>query len=340
LLAEIVVGGICGTDLHLRQGRLAIPTPIVMGHEAVGRVLKCGQGVVADSWGTPLAEGDWIGWASNIPCGRCFYCVIKGERTLCEYRRVYGINQRADEWPHLSGGWADVIYLQPGSTILRIPDRVTPEDVIAFGCAGPTVIHGLVHRSPVAVGDTVIIQGSGPVGIAAALYARLGGASRVVMVGGPARRLEVARELGVADVLIDIFMEKDADERVRVAVSETPSNRGADLVIECAGVPAAVAEGLLMARPGGRYLVLGQYTDQGPTALNPHLITKKQLQVQGSWAYGERDYAEYVRSLTVLASAYDLRGLVVAFPLAGVAAAMDAVRDGEVVKAVLRPKAQ
>lgn len=338
VIAEVGLGGICGTDVHLQEGRLPIPTPIVMGHEAVGRVKKLGKTVAADTWGAPLKEGDWIGWASNIPCGRCYYCLVKHERTLCGARRIYGINQRADDWPHLSGGWADDIYLQPGTTIIRLPDSVTPEEVIAFGCAGPTVVHGLIHRSPVEVGDAVIIQGVGPVGIAAAIYARLAGASRIIIVGGPTNRLETAKALGVADAFVDITGVTDPSERVRIAVSDTPGNRGGDVVVECTGVPAAVAEGMEMARPGGRYLVLGQYTDHGPTELNPHLITKKQLEIRGSWAYAERDYSEYVMSLETIAKRYDLRSLVTTYPLDRVGEAMRDVREGKVIKAVLSPQ--
>jgi D-arabinose 1-dehydrogenase-like Zn-dependent alcohol dehydrogenase len=149
-VARVAYGGICGTDVHLAAGRLPMPTPVVM----------------ADVFGAPLAEGDRVVWASSIPCGRCYYCLLKEERTLCPNRRIYGINQPADAWPHLSGGWADRIYLQPGSTIVRIPDTVSFEEVIALGCAGPTVVHGVLHLLDIGVGDVVCVQGSGPVGLA------------------------------------------------------------------------------------------------------------------------------------------------------------------------------
>jgi hypothetical protein len=99
---------------------------------------------------------------------------------MCANRRIYGINQRFDEWPSLSGGWSDRIYLQPNTTIVLLPDDVSFEQVIALGCAGPTVIHGLLHRARVQVGDTVIVQGAGTVRLAAALFARLAGAAKVI----------------------------------------------------------------------------------------------------------------------------------------------------------------
>jgi len=109
LIARVDLAGVCGTDVHLFHGNLPIPTPVILGHEAVGRVERLGAGVTADFNGEPLREGDAIAWASNIPCGRCHWCVVEKERTLCENRKVYGINQRFDEEPRLSGGWAEAI---------------------------------------------------------------------------------------------------------------------------------------------------------------------------------------------------------------------------------------
>ena len=75
MVVEVEPGGICGTDLHLRQGHLPMPTPIVLGHEAVGRVGALGPGVTVDSLGQPLRPGDRVAWASSIACGRCCWCL-------------------------------------------------------------------------------------------------------------------------------------------------------------------------------------------------------------------------------------------------------------------------
>ena len=297
VIARVDYGGICGTDVHLHHGNLPIPTPLILGHEAVGRVAVLGEGVTTDFAGLPLNEGDPIVWSSNIPCGRCYWCVIEKERTLCENRKVYGVNQRFDEWPHLSGGWADHAYLQPGSAIFKLPPGVTPEHAISLGCAGPTAVHGVLEITRVTVGETVVVQGSGPVGIAAAMYAHLAGAARVIIVGGPASRLALARDLGVGDDHLDIFTVTDPNARIEHILAATPAGRGADVVLECAGVPAAVPEGFEMARRNARYLVLGQYTDRGAVPINPHVITRKQLTVLGSWAFAEAHYQRYVESL-------------------------------------------
>jgi threonine dehydrogenase-like Zn-dependent dehydrogenase len=337
ITARISHAGICGTDVHLYHGNLPIPTPLILGHEAVGSVSRLGENIATDFTGAPLQPGDTIAWASSIPCGHCHWCVVEGERTLCANRRVYGVNQRFDEWPRLSGGWADQVYLQPGSAIFKLPDGITAEQVIALGCAGPTAVHGVLDVVGVGAGETVVVQGSGPVGIAAAMYAHLSGAAKVILVGGPANRLALARELGIADVHIDLFSVTDPADRIRRVLAETPSQRGADVVLECAGVPAAVPEGFEMARRNARYLVLGQYTDRGPVPINPHVITRKQLKVFGSWAFAEAHYLRYMSSLPGLTSRFDLSRLVTTYPLAEANQALADVAAGTVMKAVLLP---
>ncbi|WP_134663892.1 MULTISPECIES: zinc-binding dehydrogenase [unclassified Amycolatopsis] len=335
VVADVTHAGVCGTDMHLQQGRMAIPLPVVLGHEAVGRVRELGEGVSADATGAPLREGDLVSWASNIPCGTCFHCTTSGEPSLCETRKVYGINQSCAEPPHLSGGWAEQIYLQPGSTIVKLPEGIRPQQVIALGCAGPTVVHGVLDIAKPREGDVVVVQGSGPVGMAAAMFAAVAGASKVIIVGGPANRLEVAREIGVGDVHLDIFTETDQEARLAKVLAETPDGRGADLVIEATGVPAAVAEGMDMTRRGGTYLVVGQYTDHGPTMLNPHHITRKQLRVLGSWAFSPRNHLDYVLSLPDLAARFDLERLVTAYPLERANEALADMRAGRTLKPVL-----
>ena len=335
VVARVELAGVCGTDVHLYHGHLPIPLPVILGHEAVGRVWRLGPGVERDFSGQPLREGDAIAWSSNIPCGRCHWCVVAGERTLCETRKVYGVNQSFDAFPRLSGGWAEAIYLQPGSAIFRLPDDITPEQVIALGCAGPTAVHGVIDVAGITAGDTVVVQGSGPVGIASAMYAHLAGAARVILVGGPAGRLDLARQLGVGDIHIDIFATPDPAERLRLVLDETPGRRGADVVLECAGVPEAVAEGWEMARRGGTFLALGQYTDRGPTPLNPHVITRKQLRIVGSWGFAEKHYLGHLQALPRLAARFDLPRLITPYALDDANQALADMAAGNVMKPVL-----
>jgi threonine dehydrogenase-like Zn-dependent dehydrogenase len=314
---------------------LPIPVPLVLGHEGVGRVEVLGKGAERDAVGVPLAVGDLVVWGSSIACGTCFYCRDAQEPTLCERRRIYGITRALAQAPHLTGSWAEKIHLEPGTTLVRLDDQTPPEAVISLGCAGPTVVHGLLHVAPVRPGESVVVQGAGPVGLAAAMYAHLSGAGRVIVIGAPRERLELAAQLGVGDELLDIELLEPPERLERV--SELTAGRGADLVVECAGVPAAVSEALDLVRPGGRVLVLGQYTDHGPAPLNPHLITRKQLAVLGSWAFSAAHYVEYVRTLPQLRKRFAIERLLTTFPLERAEDAIDAARRGRVGKAVIVP---
>ena len=284
-LVRVEMAGICGTDVHLWLGQLPIPTPVILGHETAGRIEKLGAGVERDWRGRPVKAGDRVTWASSIACGECFYCRLKAQPTRCLHRKAYGISYCADEAPHLRGGYAEKILLRPGTALFRIPDSLPTDALVGAGCALTTAIHG-IERCPVAWGDVVIVQGAGPVGLASLVVALESGASRVIVVGGPPHRLEMARNFG-AHTTIDIGEIPDVAER-RKAALELTGGYGADVVIECVGHPEAVPEGMELCRDGGRFLVLGQYGNAGNVSLNPHIITRKQLQMIGSWGFEPR----------------------------------------------------
>jgi threonine dehydrogenase-like Zn-dependent dehydrogenase len=228
-----------------------------------------------------LLLGDRVTWNPGTTCGRCFYCAEKRIPTRCLARRAYGISLPSSEPPHFLGGYAELHYLRPGTTIFKLPEDLPTESVIGAGCALNTAIHG-VERTGIGWRDVVVVQGTGPVGIAALAVARRAGASQVIVLGAPQHRLEMARRFG-ADHLIDIEKVRTPAERI-AAVRELTRGFGADVVLECVGAPAAVVEGMEMCRDGGKYLMLGHYCDAGTIPWNPHLVTRKQLSVFGSWS--------------------------------------------------------
>jgi threonine dehydrogenase-like Zn-dependent dehydrogenase len=280
-LIRTEMAGICGTDVHLWKGELPIALPIILGHETVGHIEQLGTGLERDWTGQSLKVGDRVTWNSSISCGQCYYCAEKRQPTRCPHRRAYGIGHRCDQAPHFLGGYADYHYLRPGTTIFKLPDDLPTESMIGAGCALITAIHG-VERTGISWQDTVVVQGAGPVGIAALAVAKSAGAGQVIMIGGPKHRLESARRFG-ADHVIDLDAAKTPEARIR-AVRDLTGGYGADAVLECVGAPPAIIEGMEMCRDGGKYLVLGHYCDAGTVAFNPHVITRKQLQVFGSWS--------------------------------------------------------
>jgi L-iditol 2-dehydrogenase len=204
------------------------------------------------------------------------------------------------------------------------------------GCGLPTGFHA-VERAAVALGDTVVVQGSGPVGLNAAIFAQLSGALRVIVIGAPRARLEAARRLG-ADETLDITEVQDPAARARF-VRERTGGRGADVVIEASGNPRAVVEGLEMLRDAGRYVVVGQYTDAGDVALNPHRhVNRKHATILGCWGY---EYTHLFRSLQLMArhrERFRWSSLVTReYPLAEAAKALADMEALAVVKALVRP---
>src|SRR5262249_22099326 len=154
----------------------------------------------------------------------------------------------------LLGGWTERIEILPGVRLVPLPESVAVEDFLGGGCGLPTGFHS-VERAGVAMGDTVVVQGSGPVGLNAASFAQLSGALRVVAAAAPKAGREAARRLG-ADGALDITDVPNPADRAQW-VRERTSGRGADVVIEASGNPAAVPEGLDMLRDAGRYVVVG-----------------------------------------------------------------------------------
>ncbi len=334
-LVRVEMAGICGTDVHLWLGQLAIPLPVIMGHETVGRIERLGAGLKRDWRGNPLSVGDRVTWASSVVCGECYYCRLKKQPTRCVSRKAYGISYCASDAPHLRGGYAEQIHLRAGTAIFRIPDSIPSESVVGAGCALVTSIHGL-ERAPVEWGDVVVVQGTGPVGLAALALAKHAGAARVIAIGGPPHRLELARNFG-ADATIDVAAIPDAADRRRAVLEET-GPFGADYVVECVGHPAAVNEGIDLCRDGARYLVLGQYADAGNISFNPHTITRKQLQLIGSWGFEPRHVD---RALTLLEGAR-FKELFAAevthkFALTEANLALETVRQWQSGKSVLIP---
>jgi threonine dehydrogenase-like Zn-dependent dehydrogenase len=334
-ILETILSEVCGTDVHLHHGRLAgVPYPIIPGHVSCGRVLES-AGALLDVEGRPIEAGRLVTFYDVFGiCGSCWHCLVAKAGTRCPKRRVYGITTSAEEG--LLGGWAGMIELKPGVRVLPLPPGLDEMDFMGGGCGLPTGFHA-VERAGIALGDTVVVQGSGPVGLNAAIFAQLAGALRVFVIGSPAARLDAARRLGAEDAL-DIASLQNPADRVRWVLERT-AGRGADVVIEASGNPTAVVEGLEMLRDAGRYVIVGQYTDSGDVTLNPHRhLNRRHATVLGCWGY---EYTHLHRSVLLMARHKDRfrwRDLVTReYRLGEAAQALEDMERLAVVKAVIRP---
>jgi threonine dehydrogenase-like Zn-dependent dehydrogenase len=251
------------------------------------------RGPVALADGRRAREGDRLVFFDvHRTCGRCYACTVSATPTKCPQRKVYGITDAAADG--LFGGWSEAIYLEPGVVAAVLPERVHAEDYIGGGCGLITAVHAM-DRAAIRLGDRVLVQGTGAVGLSIIALARLSGASTVIATGAPADRLELARQMG-ADLTLDIT--KTAAEERRALVTGVTDGRGPDVIIEATGSPRAVEEGLALVRDGGRYVIAGHYTDAGPSTINAHEhINRKHLEIRGCWG---SEAGHFMRALTVL----------------------------------------
>lgn len=291
-LLEVELSEVCGTDLYLQQGRLAgVPYPLIPGHVSVGRLGKI-RGQIFDLEGKPFAEGDPVTFLDvHGTCNACWYCLVAKTATRCPNRRVYGITYGVADG--LCGGWAQKLYLKPGTRCIRLASEVF-ERYMSGGCSLPTSLHA-VERADINLGDTVLVLGSGPVGLSAVILALMRGALRVFCLGAPEHRLEVARQVG-ASATLNIETHTEAERRQWVL--DSTGGRGADVTIEATGAPAAVVQAMQFTRDAGRVVIVGQYTDHGEVSFNPHTdLNQKHLDVRGCWG---SDFSHFYRGVQLM----------------------------------------
>ncbi|HWN82693.1 MAG TPA: zinc-binding dehydrogenase [Candidatus Udaeobacter sp.] len=333
---QVELSEVCGTDVHLAAGRLqGVPYPIIPGHVTVGRLAAL-RGAWRDVQGRRLAEGDRVTFLDvHGTCHACWFCLVAKATTRCPERKVYGITYGLADG--LCGGWAEVVHLKPGVHCLRLAETVAPATFMAGGCALPTAIHAL-ERGELRLGETVLVLGTGPVGLSAMILAKLGGAGRVLAIGAPESRRAAALAVG-ADRVLALEAHSPA-ERAAWVLAES-DGRGADLTIEATGSPQAVVEAMRMTRDAGRVVIAGQYTDGGDVTFNPHRdLNRKHLDLRGCWG---SDFSHFQRAVDLLhdpARAELWSRLPVArFGLGAAAQALAAVAEGAVVKALIDPAA-
>nr|MBA2519231.1 zinc-binding dehydrogenase [Chloroflexia bacterium] len=221
LLLRTELTGICGTDVHLYE--TGQPEPMALGHEIAGTIVAIGDGLATDFTGRPIVIGDLIVPHPGTPNG------------------AYGFRTNpAQGPPFLTGGFGQYLSLAHGGTsffkVEAPPGVAVLLEPLSIG------VHA-VERSRIELGDTVVVQGTGAIGLLTIYVAKQAGAGTVIAVGGPKGRLAAATALG-ADTVIDIAEIPDAAARVDRVRSLTPNGMGADIVYECAGVKSAIVEGI------------------------------------------------------------------------------------------------
>jgi len=299
VLMKIELCGVCGTDVHTWHASaeaVGCEYPISLGHEISGTVAALGEGVTTDYIGSPLKEGDRIGVIPAIHCHRCYFCTIAKTPEKCTDWKTYGTWPKADQEPHFSGGYGDYLYIHdPNSVYLRTDASA---ERTAFLEPMAVVVHSLLHAA-IRPGDTVVVQGSGPIGLLTTACCKLVGASRLIATGRRNRvRLELARQMG-ADLTMCRADLPDEKQRREFVFDNSLNLVGADVVINTAGTAPAFKECIGFVRDSGTLVEVGNFVDSGAIELNPcRDLLAKGIRIIGSF---DNEAEHFVRSLPLIA---------------------------------------
>ena len=300
--------GICGTDKHSfegffhQKGGRPIPLPVIQGHENVGIIEEI-NGELLDHDGNKLHVGDRVVPAPNISCGKCFACRNNRPYYYCECKLDYGNNIGAGESPHIFGGWSEYLYILPGSHLFKYPETLNPK----FGTfIEPLSVTGCLDKArqwssewePFRSGDTVVILGTGPIGLFHLIKSNLMGAGKIYAVDPYKFRTSLALEFGASDIVTSNDREEIKDNIYRLT-----DNVGADLVVDCTGVSEGFTIALELIREGGMVLEVGIFSNSHDITINPHShILEKSARVIG---VGGDDISQYYPSITLLERSID-----------------------------------
>jgi L-iditol 2-dehydrogenase len=349
VLVKMELSGICGTDKHTFQGYTTqyggrqLEFPIIQGHENVGTVAAIGgNGNYSDFEGIPLRVGDRVVVGANVCCGECYYCRHDFPYYCCENMTDYGNNLSAKDPPHLFGGWSQYMYIIPGSFLVKVPDELPSEIAVLTEIFAVSV--GLDRAKQMSAfpnesfrfDDTVVVLGVGPLGMCFLMKARMLGAGTIIAVDLSDYRLNFAKRLG-ADHIMNVG-KHSRQERLQI-VKDLTNGRGADMVIECAGVPQAVPEALELLRIGGLLVEAGNFSDLGEVSFSPHRhLCAKNARILGVGGEEPAAYGPSMRQMARYMKKYPLQEFVThRFGLRDVEAAMQKSIEPGSMKVVLQP---
>ena len=271
ILVKITMANVCGSDMHIWRGDTDPGSDLThgtsFGHEMTGRVAELGRNIASDSLGQPLKEGDQVVFSYFYPCNRCRVCVT-GDLAACP-NKGHIVCTPLDKPPYFTGSFGEYYYLRPGHFVYKVPEGLPEEVVASVNCAFSQVTYGF-EKIGLQMGESVVIQGAGGLGVYACVVAKERGASPIIVVDGIKERLELAKEFG-ADEVVD--MTEFPTHRDRIGhVKRLTGGLGPDVAAEFVGMPEVFNEGVSMLRPGGRYLAIGNISGGSITFIPARLV--------------------------------------------------------------------
>ena len=284
VVVDVACCGLCHSDLSLMNGTFPTTTPVVLGHEAAGRVIEVGEGV------TDLAAGDKVMLTPTPSCGTCYWCV-RDQASLCVQSAGIVTHtfldgetglRRGDDVVYRGlgvGGFADhAIVLAEGA--IKLPNDVDLETVAVIGCAVQTGVGSVVNLAQVEPGATVLVMGLGGIGISIVQGARIAGATRIIVSDPVSQRRDAAEGFGATDAI-----DPTADDVMGVC-QEITDGIGVDYSFDAVGSSALVETGVLATRNGGTIVAVGAGPVDQTINLSAPLFAVSQKTLMGSMLGG------------------------------------------------------
>ena len=269
VLIRIKRVGICGSDIQVYHGKHKYMTfPVVQGHEASGTIEKIGAGV------TGLAVGQLVTVQPQIFCGECEPCK-SGHPNVCQNLKVYGV--------HTDGMMQDYFAVS-ADKIIPLPEGFSPDDGALIEPV--TVGVGAMRRCGDVAGKTVCVLGAGPIGNFTAQVAQAQGAD-VLITDINQKKLDLAAESGIKRC------DNTSDHSLRDSIAAAFGARGADFIIDCAGVPASLTSALKAARPASVIVIVANF--KVPVEMEIPLLQRQQIDLRGVMMYLKEDFHTAVK---------------------------------------------
>jgi S-(hydroxymethyl)glutathione dehydrogenase / alcohol dehydrogenase len=331
VLVRTLAVGVCHSDLHVIDGALPNPVPIVLGHEPAGIVEAVGSDV------RHVAPGDHVIGCLSAFCGECEYC-LGGRPNLCEGAltmrpageppRLSKNGEPIHQFVHLSA-FAERMLVHENA-LVKIRHDMPADRAALIGCGVTTGLGAALNRARVSAGATAAVIGCGGVGLAVIQGCRIAGAGRIIAVDVAEWKLELARRLGATDTVLS------AQENPTAQVIEM-TNGGVDYAFEAIGLPATVRQAVRMTRKGGTVVMVGVVPAGTSVELPGADIVLREKTILGCMMGSNRFRTDIPRYVELYKSGQlDLDAMITArLPLDQVNDAFEAMRSGTAARSVV-----
>jgi alcohol dehydrogenase len=333
VLVKIRMSTICRSDIHSYLGHRPNPCPGVLGHEIIGNIVALGEGVTHDMRGDPLAVGDRITWSEYFIPGASYHTEVLDLPQKAPGVDKYG-HMAVTKDPHHHGGFGEYCYILPQSWILKLPPELTDEEATPINCGVATVMC-VTEMAEVAMGDAVVVQGLGLLGLYAAAACKARGARLVIGLDQVSARREMAARFGV-DRAFDPGGTQEAG--LVNTIKNLCKPDGADVVIEVCGDPQVIPAGIQFLRTGGRYVLGGLVNPEAFVRIDANQILRKLLTIRGVHNYHPRHLGQALDFVQANRKRFPFHDLVDGkYTLEEVGQAMKDAAERKVLRAAIVP---